>query len=164
MLPLVFKTSVGFARVPGGFDSHSPPPFFHGQWHMLAILHRLVLPLLLVTGGTVAVIVRREVPHRRGRGGARSKRKWSRCPMRSAACRPVGTRACLLRRAGMRFPFSRRSAPEPRTIKVQGYQDRREERTGADLIREVTIGGVVLLESGKLRRTYTGEPPSLCPT
>ena len=26
--PLVFKTSVGSARVPGGFDSHSPPPFF----------------------------------------------------------------------------------------------------------------------------------------
>ncbi len=27
VVPLVFKTSVGFARVPGGFDSHSPPPF-----------------------------------------------------------------------------------------------------------------------------------------
>ena len=25
MVPLVFKTSVGLARVPGGFDSHSPP-------------------------------------------------------------------------------------------------------------------------------------------
>ena len=28
MVPLVFKTSVGLERVPGGFDSHSPPPFF----------------------------------------------------------------------------------------------------------------------------------------
>ena len=28
MALLVFKTSVGFARTPGGFDPHSPPPFF----------------------------------------------------------------------------------------------------------------------------------------
>ena len=32
------------------------------------------------------------------------------------------------------------------------------------LIREVTFGGVVLLDSGVLRRTYSGAPPSLCPT
>ena len=25
---LVFKTSVGLNKVPGGFDSHPPPPFF----------------------------------------------------------------------------------------------------------------------------------------
>ena len=31
MAPLVFKTSVGSARVLGGFDSHSPPPFFPTQ-------------------------------------------------------------------------------------------------------------------------------------
>jgi hypothetical protein len=28
VVPLVFKTSEGLARVLGGFDSHSPPPFF----------------------------------------------------------------------------------------------------------------------------------------
>jgi hypothetical protein len=32
------------------------------------------------------------------------------------------------------------------------------------LIREVTFGGVTLLSSGVLRRTYSGAPPSLCPT
>ena len=33
------------------------------------------------------------------------------------------------------------------------------------LIREITVGGVALLDSGELRRTYSGEaPPSLCPT
>ncbi len=26
VVPLVFKTSVGAERPPGGFDSHSPPP------------------------------------------------------------------------------------------------------------------------------------------
>jgi hypothetical protein len=32
------------------------------------------------------------------------------------------------------------------------------------VVREVSVGGVTLLESGELRRTYTGEPPALCPT
>jgi hypothetical protein len=32
------------------------------------------------------------------------------------------------------------------------------------LIREVTFGGVTRLSSGVLWRTYTGAPPSLCPT
>lgn len=32
------------------------------------------------------------------------------------------------------------------------------------LIREVTFGGVVRLDTGVLWRTYTGTPPSLCPT
>jgi hypothetical protein len=32
------------------------------------------------------------------------------------------------------------------------------------LIREITFGGVTLLASGEIRQTYTGEPPSLCPT
>ena len=30
---LVFKTSVGFARIPGGFDPHSPPPNFRAALH-----------------------------------------------------------------------------------------------------------------------------------
>lgn len=33
-----------------------------------------------------------------------------------------------------------------------------------DLIREVTIGGVVRLDTGELKRTYSGAPPSQCPT
>ena len=32
------------------------------------------------------------------------------------------------------------------------------------LMRDVTVGGLTLLPSGELRRTYTGQPPSLCPT
>ncbi len=33
------------------------------------------------------------------------------------------------------------------------------------LIRDVTVGGVVRLASGQLKRTYRGDrPPSLCPT
>ncbi len=32
------------------------------------------------------------------------------------------------------------------------------------LVREVTVGGVARLENGKLKRTYSGKPPALCPT
>ncbi len=32
------------------------------------------------------------------------------------------------------------------------------------VIWEVTIGGLALLEPGTLTRTYSGKPPSLCPT
>jgi len=32
------------------------------------------------------------------------------------------------------------------------------------LIREVTFGGVTRADSGDLKRTYSGKPPSLCPT
>jgi hypothetical protein len=39
-----------------------------------------------------------------------------------------------------------------------------DDESELTLIREVTFGGVTLLASGELRRTYTGQPPSLCPT
>lgn len=32
------------------------------------------------------------------------------------------------------------------------------------LIREVTFGGVARLDNGELKRTYSGQPPALCPT
>ena len=38
-----------------------------------------------------------------------------------------------------------------------------EEAAEPQLIREITFGGV-RWEAGMLWRTYTGEPPSLCPT
>ena len=32
------------------------------------------------------------------------------------------------------------------------------------ITREVTIGGLIRLSSGTIKRTYSGEPPSFCPT
>jgi hypothetical protein len=32
------------------------------------------------------------------------------------------------------------------------------------IVHEITFGGVVRLANGHLKRTYTGDPPSLCPT
>ncbi len=32
------------------------------------------------------------------------------------------------------------------------------------VVRDVTIGGVMLLPDGHLKRTYSGKPPALCPT
>ena len=39
-----------------------------------------------------------------------------------------------------------------------------KEETEMVILRDLTVGGIVLLPSGKLKRTYTGNPPSLCPT
>jgi hypothetical protein len=36
--------------------------------------------------------------------------------------------------------------------------------TEPELVREVTYGGVTRLPTGQTKRTYTGKPPSLCPT
>ncbi|MHC4459800.1 MAG: hypothetical protein ACYS6W_07450 [Planctomycetota bacterium] len=32
------------------------------------------------------------------------------------------------------------------------------------IIRDTTVGGLVRLDSGAIRRTYSGKPPSSCPT
>ncbi|MHC4395679.1 MAG: hypothetical protein ACYS1A_08485 [Planctomycetota bacterium] len=34
----------------------------------------------------------------------------------------------------------------------------------SDVIRDVTVGGLVRLSTGMIKRTYTGEPDLLCPT
>jgi hypothetical protein len=32
------------------------------------------------------------------------------------------------------------------------------------IVRDVTVGGLMLLPNGHLKRTYSGKPPALCPT
>jgi hypothetical protein len=32
------------------------------------------------------------------------------------------------------------------------------------MVRDITVGGLTRLESGELKRTYTGEAPTLCPS
>lgn len=55
-------------------------------------------------------------------------------------------------------------APPPFLEKVTETIIVTEPEREFTLIREVTFGGVTLLASGDIMRTYTGEPPSLCPT
>jgi len=55
-------------------------------------------------------------------------------------------------------------APPPFLEKVKETIVVTEEEREFKLIREVTFGGVTLLASGDIMRTYTGAPPSLCPT
>jgi hypothetical protein len=55
-------------------------------------------------------------------------------------------------------------APPPELSKVKQKVILTEETSELALIREVTFGGVTRLSSGVLWRTYTGVPPSLCPT
>jgi hypothetical protein len=57
--------------------------------------------------------------------------------------------------------------PSPPGIKyetvTETYSEAQKEPEWA-IVREVTFGGVVLLANGQLKRTYSGKPPSLCPT
>ncbi len=55
-------------------------------------------------------------------------------------------------------------APPPELTKVKQKVVISEPTPELTLIREVTFGGVTRLSSGELWRTYTGAPPSLCPT
>ena len=55
-------------------------------------------------------------------------------------------------------------APPPGLSKVKEKVVLSEAASELTLIREVTFGGVTRLSSGVLRRTYSGESPSLCPT
>ncbi len=59
-------------------------------------------------------------------------------------------------------PFIPAPPPEMRTVK-QIVLVGKEEPEGRAVF-EVTIGGLALLETGELQRTYRGAPPSLCPT
>jgi hypothetical protein len=52
----------------------------------------------------------------------------------------------------------------PELAKIKDKVILTEATSEPTLIREVTFGGVKRLSSGVLWRTYTGDPPSLCPT
>ncbi len=52
--------------------------------------------------------------------------------------------------------------PELQKVKQKVYVGTQEPELA--LVRDVTIGGLERLASGELRRTYSGAPPSLCPT
>jgi len=55
-------------------------------------------------------------------------------------------------------------APPPFMEKIKETIIVTEDESELTLNREVTFGGVTLLASGDIMRTYTGAPPSLCPT
>ena len=70
--------------------------------------------------------------------------------------------------SGMENPFEQPPPmPSPPGLKyekvTEAYVETVEEPEWA-IVREVTIGGIVRLADGRLKRTYTGKPPSLCPT
>ena len=46
---------------------------------------------------------------------------------------------------------------------AEKYFEAREEPERA-IVRDVTVGGVARLADGRLRRTYSGKGPSLCPS
>jgi hypothetical protein len=58
------------------------------------------------------------------------------------------------------FWMQRGPGPDERPTYIATWLSQTEPR----LIKEVTVGGVTLTEDGTIRRTYSGDMPSLCPT
>jgi len=54
--------------------------------------------------------------------------------------------------------------PPPELQKVKQTVMISKEEPESQAVFEITIGGLALLETGELLRTYSGAPPSLCPT
>lgn len=59
-------------------------------------------------------------------------------------------------------PFMAGPPPELQTVTQIVLVSTEEPESRA--VFEITIGGLALLETGELQRTYSGAPPSLCPT
>jgi hypothetical protein len=59
-------------------------------------------------------------------------------------------------------PFMAGPPPELQTVTQIVLVSIEEPESQA--VFEITIGGLALLETGELQRTYIGAPPSLCPT
>jgi hypothetical protein len=59
-------------------------------------------------------------------------------------------------------PFMAGPPPELQTVTQVVMVSKEEPESQA--VFEITIGGLALLKTGELQRTYSGAPPSLCPT
>ncbi len=59
-------------------------------------------------------------------------------------------------------PFMPGPPPEMQKVKQKILVSKEEPESRA--VFEITIGGLALMDTGELQRTYTGAPPSLCPT
>jgi hypothetical protein len=57
-------------------------------------------------------------------------------------------------------------AVQPRSNKKTVTRVERVTKNASEpaLIRDITVGGVALLDSGQLKRTYSGKGPALCPS
>lgn len=65
---------------------------------------------------------------------------------------------------GMAGPAPIMAGPPPEVQKIKQIVMISKEEPENQVVFEITIGGLALLETGELKRTYTGAPPSLCPT
>ena len=57
--------------------------------------------------------------------------------------------------------------PRPMEIKMETVTETYtvdEEQSEPTMVWQATIGGVMRLANGQLKRTYSGKPPALCPT
>jgi hypothetical protein len=56
------------------------------------------------------------------------------------------------------------SAPDDKATSHQAGSLQSLQLSEAQVVRDVTVGGLERLSTGVLKRTYTGQPDALCPT
>jgi hypothetical protein len=119
---------------------------------MLITIRRAVLPLLLLIGGIAAIVygvMFHNVPVLEDHESEISIQ----VPATFSPGRPP-------------FPGMDMMNGPPQFVKKTVRKKSEEAIKLAEpaLIRDATIGGIVLNDAGKLKRTYSGKPPALCPT
>jgi hypothetical protein len=123
---------------------------------MGAIVRRAILPALLVIGGLASLIygaMFRSVPVLE----ERQTKTTIQIPM---AFPPEGPPGEPFPPGGPPF-----GGPQPFLTKTVTRIDLvTVVESEPELIREVSVGGVALLDSGELKRTYSGKGPALCPS
>jgi hypothetical protein len=119
---------------------------------MWAIVRRAISPALLLIGGVVALVYG-VAYHRVPVLEETESQTTIDVPLEIPLPSPFGDNA----------PFDRAPAVVKKTVTRIDRSIKIESE--AAIVREVTVGGVVLLESGAIKRTYeTGKGPALCPS
>ncbi len=159
MALLVFKTSVGPGKVPGGFDSHSPPPFFAGRRAMNPSapashpVRRTFAASLLVSAGAFMLVF--------GAMGHHQTVTFERETRETPPPPPPGAGPGLEPgEPGMPGLMGSQEAPSEIVVRRTVSTLKAEP----ELVLEVARSGLARTPEGVLRLTYTGTPQARCPT
>ena len=116
---------------------------------MPAIVRRAILPVLLLCGGAASLIYG-VAWHSAPVVTEREVETTIEVPLPPA--RPFGESSPF----GIQPAFGKKTVKRTESVTI--------DQSEPSLTREVTVGGVALLGSGEIKRTYSGKGPSLCPT
>jgi hypothetical protein len=186
VVPLVFKTSVGSEKDPGWVRFPFTSAILNKVSTMRIRLRRSIVPAVLLVGGLTSLIYG-VGHHSRGVLVEEETKTMVDVPIGlpapdmtgdaspgetspNGASPPEGQPMMPGAGPGGDNPFGGPPGGNPfgppRTVKKEVSRiDLVTVMTGEPrLMREVSVGGVIRLDNGDLKRTYSGEGPSLCPS